>query len=262
MPNQLPTVALIIDDIGYDNLNSRAAIQLPQPFAVAILPFSPHAKSLAALANQLGKDVILHLPLEADKDNHLLGPGALYLDMSQVEIGDGFLDALAAVPYAIGINNHMGSRFTRDETHTRWLMRAIHDQGDLFFIDSRTTQSSIASQQAQIANIASVSRDVFIDNVQTKSYIEGQLEKLLADAKSKGHALGIAHPHLITIALLNDWQPSKSGVRLVALREYIDSYKNTAARASKATGSLALTTPECGDQRSNAEPTENPNAQR
>ncbi len=156
----VPVIALIIDDIGYAYENGRAAVELQQPFAYAVLPFSPHAKTLARLAHTLDKDVMVHLPMEADHDNHLLGPGALRLDMSRNEIESTFLESIAAVPHAIGVNNHMGSRLTQEPAHMGWLMHAIHERGGLFFVDSRTTSHSIALSSAQRASIVSTFRDV------------------------------------------------------------------------------------------------------
>ena len=139
-----PEVALIVDDIGNHYENGRAAVELPHAFAYAMLPFSPHAKGLAHMANSLDKDVLVHLPMEADHDNHLLGPGALLVGMSQNEIENSLSESIAAVPHAIGVNNHMGSRLTREPEYMRWLMHAIHQRGGLFFIDSRTTGESVA----------------------------------------------------------------------------------------------------------------------
>ena len=188
-------VAVIIDDIGYDYPNSLAAVELDKPLAYAVLPFSPHAETLARFANRLGKGVLVHLPMEADSHNHALGPGALRLDMSQQQIETAVSDSLAAVPFAIGINNHMGSRLTRESRPMLWLMQAIRDRGTLFFIDSRTTASSVALASARTAAVDALPRDVFIDNVKTRDGIEHQLARLASTAREKGHALGIAHPH-------------------------------------------------------------------
>lgn len=259
-PAPVAEVAIIIDDIGYDYPNSRAAVELNQPFAYAVLPFSPHAADLARLANDLDKNVIVHLPMEADADNHALGPGALMMDMSQPEITAALTESLAAVPYAVGINNHMGSRLTRESGAMNWLMQAIFEHGDLFFVDSRTTADSVALEAALHADIAATSRDVFIDNEQSPEAITRQLAALTARAKRVGHALGIAHPHAVTIDVLRNWQPLEAGVRVITLADYILSYRRGGADVTVASAQTAAA--ECGDEREHPGATEHPHAQR
>lgn len=257
-----PEVALIIDDIGNHYENGRAAVELPHAFAYAMLPFSPHAKILAHLADSLDKDVLVHLPMEAEHDNHLLGPGALRVDMSQDEIAHSLLASIAAVPHAIGINNHMGSRLTRKSAPMRWLMNAIHERGGLFFIDSRTTTESVALKWAKRSHIPSTSRDVFLDNIQTRDYIEDQLNNLVQKAKRNGHALGIAHPHALTIDVFRNWRPAGAGIRIVPLSEYVARYQTIVESTSVPLEPRPLGAIECGNDSNDPYPTENPYTQR
>lgn len=259
-PAPIADVAIIIDDIGYDYRNSRAAVELDQPFAYAVLPFSPHAQDLARLANELDKNVIVHLPMEAETHNHALGPGALMMDMSQPEITAALTESVAAVPYAVGINNHMGSRLTRESNAMHWLMQAIVARGDLFFVDSRTTSGSVALQAALQADLAATARDVFIDNEQSPEAITHQLAVLVTRAKQVGHALGIAHPHAVTIDVLRQWQPLEAGVRVIALADYIESYRRGGADVTVASAQTAAA--ECGDEGEHPGTTEYPHAQR
>lgn len=259
-PTPVADVAIIIDDIGYDYRNSRAAVELHQPFAYAVLPFSPHARDLARLANELDKNVIVHLPMEADADNHALGPGALMMDMSQPEITAALTESVAAVPYAVGINNHMGSRLTRESDAMHWLMQAIVARGDLFFVDSRTTAGSVALQAALQLDLAATARDVFIDNEQSPEAITHQLALLVKRAKQVGHALGIAHPHAVTIDVLRNWQPHEAGVRVIALVDYIESYRRGGADVMA--GSAQTAAAECGDEGEHPGAAQHPHAQR
>lgn len=259
-PAPIADIAIIIDDIGYDYANSRAAVELNHPFAYAVLPFSPHAQDLARLANDLDKNVIVHLPMEAEANNHALGPGALMMDMSQPEITHALTESLAAVPFAVGINNHMGSRLTRENDAMSWLMQAILEHGELFFVDSRTTSDSVALKAALQADIATTARDVFIDNEQSPEAITRQLAALTARALSVGHALGIAHPHAVTIDVLRKWQPLEAGVRVITLADYISNYRRGGADVMVASAQTAAA--ECGDEREHPGTAEHPHAQR
>ena len=256
-----PEIAIVVDDIGYDYSRGRTAIDLGKPFAYAVLPFAPYTKKLAELANQRGKDVLLHLPMEAYEDNHLLGPGALRVDMSEREVDQVFSKSLAAVPHAIGVNNHMGSRLSKEPKSLRWLMRSINKRSGLFFIDSRTIQGSLALKAALAANIPAISRDVFLDNVQSRTHIETQLSTLTKLARKNGHALGIAHPYDVTLSTLTQWNPQKHGVKLIKLSDYMDRYTRE-AKVRKITRSRQTVSFERCDQSDNPATTKHPHTQR
>jgi len=217
-----PAIGLIIDDVGYRLHDGLRALALPGPLAYSVLPHSPNGAELAAAARRLGKDVLLHLPMHAQENNHLLGPGALMEGMSQGEFL-ATLDAdLAFVPGAIGLNNHMGSLLTRRQQPMRWLMEALMARGgDLIFIDSRTSGATVAGATASAAGVPLLNRDVFLDNETDPAYIRGQFEHLTAKARETGAALGIAHPRPETIAVLAEVLPQlqRAGIRLVALPE-------------------------------------------
>jgi uncharacterized protein len=212
-----PTIALIIDDLGNRPGHDHAAIDLPGPLAYAILPFSPFAAELAEAANSSGKEVLLHLPMEAEANNHLLGPGALDTDMSRNAFVAALHLALNAVPHVSGVNNHMGSRLTRDLERMRWLMAELRSMGNLPYIDSRTTHKTVSRQAAAEAEIPFVARDIFLDNRRETSYIHGQIDALIAHARTHGDGVGIAHPYPETIAVLIERLDTLDGVRLVSL---------------------------------------------
>ncbi len=213
----IPTIALIIDDLGNRHRQDHAAIALPGPLAYAILPFSPFATELAVAANSSGKEVLLHLPMEAEESNHLLGLGALDTDMPRDAFVAALHRALNAVPHLSGVNNHMGSRLTRDLERMRWLMAELRNTDNLLYIDSRTTPKSVARQAAAEAEIPFVARDIFLDNRRETSYIHAQIDALIAHARSRGDGVGIAHPYPETIAVLVERLEMLDDVRLVSL---------------------------------------------
>ena len=223
-PNK-PMVAIIIDDIGYQGRLGEAAIGLPGPYALAVMPFAPHSRRLASLASEANKNVILHLPMEAYARNHLLGKGAIFSNMAAHEIHSTLMAALATLPEAIGINNHMGSLLTSERDKMDTLMAAIAEHGNLFFVDSKTTQRSAARLAAVANGVPAVERHVFLDNDPIRSHIKQQLATLVVRAKQRGHALAIGHPYPATLATLKAWQPDNYGVELVSLRHYVERVK-------------------------------------
>ena len=139
-----PRIAIIIDDLGYRLDVGQRAIQLPGPISFAVLPGTPRARALAVQAHESGKEVLLHLPLQARPNDTAEEPLGIKLDMSRREFSDTFEQALTSVPHAVGVNSHRGSLLTRHPGHMQWLMEEIRARDNLFFIDSFTTHQSIA----------------------------------------------------------------------------------------------------------------------
>ncbi len=201
-----PSISIIIDDIGYHLTEGIRAIELPGAIAYAFLPHTPHAIRLAKLAHSYNKEIMLHAPMQpidADK-NRLLGPGALTMEMSEQQIIKTLQADLDSIPHVSGINNHMGSLLTRHPGHMLWVMRELNRQGDLFFVDSLTSNQSIAKKVAHEFSVPALQRDIFLDHIADEAYINRQFDNLIALAKARGSAVGIAHPYDETLNVLSE----------------------------------------------------------
>ncbi|MES9992527.1 MAG: divergent polysaccharide deacetylase family protein [Candidatus Thiodiazotropha sp.] len=216
-------IALIIDDLGNQLVAGQRALALPGPITYAFLPQTPFAWQLASRAHELNKEVMLHQPMESDNGNRL-GNGALTLNMSKDHFTRTLKRNLASIPYVAGVNNHMGSLLTRDPTAMRWLMSELRANG-LYFIDSRTTDATVAEQIANRTLVSASRRHVFLDNQPQASKIREQLAKLIIKAREQGSAIGIAHPYPQTLALLHQELPRlrQQGVELVTVSELVNS---------------------------------------
>ncbi|MES9895782.1 MAG: divergent polysaccharide deacetylase family protein [Candidatus Thiodiazotropha endolucinida] len=216
-------IALIIDDLGNQKDAGERALALPGAVTYSFLPQTPFAWQLASKAHATNKEVMLHQPMESDNGNPL-GNGALTLTMSRERFIRTLQRNIASVPYVAGVNNHMGSLLTRDPTAMRWLMSELRASG-LYFIDSRTTDATVAERVAGKNLIAASRRHVFLDNIQEEVEIRRQLEQLLFKARSQGHAIGIAHPYPQTLSVLQEELPKlkRQGVELVPVSELINS---------------------------------------
>ncbi|MCP5146436.1 MAG: divergent polysaccharide deacetylase family protein [Gammaproteobacteria bacterium] len=217
-------VAIVIDDLGNRPELDNRIVALPAPVTVAILPFTPGARQLSLHARQQGKEVLLHLPMEAHHDNHLLGAGALHRSMDDQLLGSHVAEAIASVPNAIGINNHMGSAFSEDPSAMRSLMQAIHRHRSLFYLDSRTTGGSVARQAAAAAHVPYLERDVFLDDVDEPAAIAAEFDHLVRIARQRGYALAIGHPYPTTLALLERRLPTlaEQGIKVVGIFSYMN----------------------------------------
>jgi polysaccharide deacetylase 2 family uncharacterized protein YibQ len=228
--SQLPAIAIIIDDLGYDMSHGRRALELPGPVTLSFLPRTPHLAEIANQAHGVGKEVMLHLPMESNTTRHP-GPGGLTHQMSEKEMLGILHKGLDEVPHVVGMNNHMGSRLTRDSAAMQWIMRGLenYQDGSLFFIDSRTTAETVAEATARAHQLPTARRDVFLDNDTDMASIRRQFHQLVKLAKERGSALGIGHPHKATMAVLEEELSGleRSGVRLISASELIKTQQRS-----------------------------------
>ncbi|OGI46272.1 MAG: hypothetical protein A2151_09560 [Candidatus Muproteobacteria bacterium RBG_16_65_34] len=211
-------IAVVIDDLGYSLREGARVLKLPGPVACAILPHTLYGARLAERAQALGKEVILHLPLEAPAD-HEAGPGQIDTAMPARELAATLAYDLASIPHAAGVSSHMGSVFTQREPAVRALMQAIKARGGLFFIDSLTSADSVAARIAAESGVPYLVRDVFLDSERTSTAIAQRLQEIERRARTRGTALAIGHPYPETLEALERWLPGLAArhIQLVPL---------------------------------------------
>lgn len=202
-----PQLAIIIDDLGYDIEIARSFIQLHLPVSLAILPHAPYTQRIVKMANEQDCELLLHLPLEP-KNLSIFdpGPGALFMKMEEQDIIDTLRKDLDQVTGARGINNHMGSLFTTKAEKMGIIFRELKERG-LYYVDSRTTEDTVAYYTAKKAGVPAASRSVFLDNDLSPKAMRFQLERLLGIGRNCGYAIGIGHPHREVFHLLKDLAP-------------------------------------------------------
>ena len=220
-------MSIIIDDLGQSPNRDSRTLALPGPVTMAIMPDTPHATDFARQAHRAGKTVILHMPMDP-----ATGPYAWHPGIAGEELARRLDSALVKVPYAAGINNHMGSRMTAQREPMAWLMGELQRR-HLFFVDSRTSAATVAAAEAQAQGLAHVSRDVFLDDVRTTEAIAGQLQQGVALAHKQGSAVLIGHPYPQTLEVLARELPrlKDQGVTLIRLQQMIAERGNQAMPA-------------------------------
>ncbi|MDQ2818394.1 MAG: divergent polysaccharide deacetylase family protein [Candidatus Eremiobacteraeota bacterium] len=196
-----PRLAIIIDDCGNSMERDGRFLTLPIPLTMSILPMTPHALEIAQAAEAAGKHVILHLPMEPESAAVHPGPGAVTTAMTDDQVQSQVAADLAALPYVPGANNHMGSKATSDARVMRDVMQVLK-KDNRFFIDSMTSGASVGASTAREMGVPTASRDVFLDNSATVSYVEGQLNEAMHVALKDGEAIAIGHPNPATAQAL------------------------------------------------------------
>lgn len=198
-------IAIVIDDMGLDRARALRTIALPAPLTLSFLPYGRDAPALAVLARQRGHEIMLHMPMQpVGVENP--GPQALSIDLSASEIRSRVGAALDRFGDAVGLNNHMGSRFTAEKRLLTPVMEELAARG-LVFLDSRTANASQGLSAADELQVPGAVRDVFLDNDVSAEAIARQLVELERLARRRGFAVAIGHPHDTTIAALSVWLP-------------------------------------------------------
>ncbi|HIJ83121.1 MAG: hypothetical protein HW380_2335 [Magnetococcales bacterium] len=204
-------IALVIDDLGYNKPMSKAIFQLPADLTLAVLPGGSYSRELADLAFSLGRELILHQPMQPmGYPSVKPGYGALYSSMNEGQILEVLRDNFQIFPHAKGLNNHMGSQLTTNPVVMDVVMKFLKSK-NLYFLDSRTSTQSVAESRAHALGVVATRRDVFIDNVPEKHSVLKKLGELVSMAQNHGRAVGIGHPHQATLDALREWLPTLSG---------------------------------------------------
>lgn len=216
-PQNQGRVVVIIDDMGIDRKRSARAAALPGPLTLAWLPYAPNLPQQTRAARAAGHEMMVHLPMEPDGDDDP-GPNALRLGNSGEENLRRLQIHLAAFEGYVGVNNHMGSRFTADPAALKPVMAELKRRS-LIWVDSRTTPNSAGPALARAAGVPFLGRDVFLDHDSSAMAVRISLSRLEQLARQRGLAVAIGHPHDNTLNALADWLPSLTlrGLRLISV---------------------------------------------
>lgn len=217
-----PRIAIVIDDLGRDETEVGQIEAFGVPITYSVLPYEEETGTVVAELTARGKEMLCHLPMEPEGMGDP-GPGALLESMTEAELVDATDRALAAVPGAVGVNNHMGSGLSTDPRAMRPVLAHLA-QKHLFFLDSRTSAKSVGYRLAIELGVPAAERQVFLDDLEEPAAIRAQFARLLALARKKGAAIAIGHPHPNTLAVLADEIPKAlaAGFEIVPVSYLLD----------------------------------------
>ena len=221
-----PRIAIIIDDLGYSMRAARPIFDIKYPLTLSILPGLRYSLSLAKKASQPPLEATLHLPLEPEVGGHL-EKGTIMVGMSEETVRDlvgKHLEPL--LPYIKGVNSHMGSKATADAGLMKIVLEEVKKRG-LYFVDSYTTDKSVAMEVAKSLGLRTASRQVFLDSGRERGnpdYIRGQMKELAELARKEGKVIAICHPKPVTLQVLKEMMPelAKEGIQFVTASEVVE----------------------------------------
>ncbi|MFW0764717.1 divergent polysaccharide deacetylase family protein [Trabulsiella odontotermitis] len=193
-------LAIVIDDFGYRPQTENQVLALPATLSVAVLPNAPHAREMATKAHNSGHEVLIHLPM-APLSKQPLEKDTLRPDMNSDEIDRIIREAVNKVPFAVGLNNHMGSAMTSNLFGMEKVMQSL-SRYNLYFLDSMTIGNSQALRASTGTGVKVIKRKVFLDDTQNEADIRYQFNRAIQLARRNGSAIAIGHPHPSTVRVL------------------------------------------------------------
>ena len=201
-----PLIVVVIDDLGVDRRRSEKVVALPPPLTLAWMTYAENLRGITQTARQRGHELMVHVPMQPQSESYDPGPDVLEVGLATEELRRRLRWGLSRFDGFVGINNHMGSRFTADRVGMNVVMEEIRARG-LLFLDSVTTQKSVAPDLARQYGVPFAARHIFLDNEMSVAAVRGQLAKTEAYARKHGAAIAIGHPHDGTIEALASWLP-------------------------------------------------------
>ncbi len=200
-------IAIVLDDVGLNRINAERAIELPAPITLSFMTYADDLPKQAAEARRLGHELMLHVPMEPLDAGVNAGPDVLSTGLAPEEIRRRLAWGLDRMTGYVGINNHMGSRFTRSIAGMAVVMQELRRRG-LLFLDSKTINDSVGDRMATEYGVPHVDRDIFLDNDMDSGAVDQMLLELERVARERGYAIGIGHPHPGTLEALMRWLPT------------------------------------------------------
>ncbi len=191
------TISIVVDDfgtIGGELLSGFLA--LDKEVCFAIFPDEQYSVQTMNLAKEQGRITIIHIPMEPigyPEVNPGKNPILVQYDTHQI---DKILSrAIEQLPYCEGVNNHMGSLATTDEDVMNAVMATLKKHNK-FYLDSRTSNVSVAYSVAQKNHLRSYRNDLFLDSPNiSQSTMDAKLNQIIELSNRNQNVIAITHCH-------------------------------------------------------------------
>jgi uncharacterized protein len=185
--------AIIIDDFGGGAGGVEEFLDGDIAITAAVMPFTEKSKQHAEWAHRNGFEVMVHLPMQPKKGKKSwLGPKPITIDLSRAQVKKRVKEAIESVPYARGLNNHMGSLAVEDEQIVRAIVEVVKEK-KMYIVDSGTSPKSKFPEIAKELGVPILKRDVFLDDISSTASVKKQMVKLAKITERKGEGIAIGH---------------------------------------------------------------------
>ena len=217
-----PRIAIVIDDLGIDKARTARTIRLKGPLTLSFMTYATGLKKQTQAARQAGHELWMHIPMEPGSTDIDPGPNVLLTGIPEQELLTSLKWNLDQFSGYVGINNHMGSRFTADLAGMTLVMKELKKR-NLFFLDSVTSGKTVGRRAAKSVGVPFIVRNVFLDHLDDVAGIQKRLQEVERLARKAGIAVAIGHPREATLLALLPWleKIESRGFRLIPLSDAI-----------------------------------------
>ena len=196
-------ICLVIDDFGYaHNETTDGFLSLDTSITFAIIPGHIYSSSIGILADSLGYETIIHMPMEPHNYDSLSEKGFILTEkLNAQELDERIELSFLEIPTALGLNNHQGSKATANLQLMKYVARSLKKY-DKFFLDSFTNPESRAFITMRRFGVKTELRQVFLDHIEDPLHIKNQLDSLVNLSHTMDVAIGIGHVKPQTLSIL------------------------------------------------------------
>lgn len=232
----VPRLAIVIDDFGsFDESGVQKMLSVNQPLTCAVIPLVDNTSKHLELLSHTNHEIILHMPMQSHVSLPESWYGNTYIttNESQENVNKKINKCLENFPKIKGFNMHIGSGVSRNKETMKHIYE-FANQNNLYFLDSRTIETTATTNAAKETDSIYLGRDEFLEADKNKSYANVKF-RLLEGAKKaikQGSSIVIGHVGAEggeqTAKAILDTLPEikKMGVKIVPLSEIYELKKS------------------------------------
>ena len=192
-----PRMSIVIDDFGsFDQSGVETMLNINVPLTCAVLPLVDNTTKNLEQLSKTHHEIILHMPMQAHVNlpESWYGQTCINIGDSQATINNKFEKCLKDFPNIKGFNIHIGSGVSKHKETMKNIYN-FANSNNLYFLDSRTIETTATLQAAKETNSVYLGRDEFLEADKNKSYSNAKF-RLLEGAKKAiqtGSSIVIGH---------------------------------------------------------------------
>jgi polysaccharide deacetylase 2 family uncharacterized protein YibQ len=221
-----PRIAILLAGLGLSGAATEAAINdLPGGVTLGFNPYAPKLDEWIGYARAAGHEAFLSLAMEpVDYPRVDPGPHTLLISLDRQQNVERLQWVLSRVTGYVGVLTAAGSRFTTSQADLLPILDEVKGRG-LMFVDSRSTENSVAGSLARSIGLPRAVSDAALDQPQaSRDAIDQRLAQLEQVARQTGVAVGLGEVYPVTIERLAQWIPTleRKGIALAPVSAIAD----------------------------------------
>jgi polysaccharide deacetylase 2 family uncharacterized protein YibQ len=231
--NATPTgarIAIFVGGMGLSEAATKTAIDtMPAGVTLAFVPYGASIEALVGTARAKGHEVLLQLPMQSGQ-GAALGPHTLRADESTAETKADLDWILGRFHDYAGVTNLLGGPVTSNTATMTDILKTVGGRG-LFYLDDGTSRRSVSAALAPGLGVAAAQADIVLDATSDPHVVHANLDALVAIARRKGSAIGMASglpDHMAAIARYAS-DLAGQGVTLVSVSAVVRNRADVAA---------------------------------